>query len=204
LARIDLLGVAVVHVFGVRRPLGRVLAVAGFLAVIAIGTVAAPPSWAATAAVAQDAAVGQPIKVGTTANDNPQPWTVNCTSQPTTGELVCSMTQVLIAQNTSQRVVGASVFRPQPSAAAVMRLSLPHGILLQKGADVWIDESAPTNHPIIIADQNGSYSDVELGGTMLVALQGGDFLHIGVTAGTGERVEFQLSLKGFTAAFAKL
>jgi invasion protein IalB len=85
-----------------------------------------------------------------------------------------------------------------------MRLSLPHGILLQKGVDVWVDSGAPTNHPITIADQNGSYADVDLGADMLTRLQGGGALHLGVSAGSGERVEFSLSLKGFTAAFAKL
>ena len=81
-----------------------------------------------------------------------------------------------------------------------MRVSLPHGILLQNGVDVWIDDAAPAKSPIVIADQNGSYADVELSANLLVALQGGSFLHFGVSAGNGERVEFTLSLKGFTAA----
>lgn len=148
-------------------------------------------------------AAGGPIKVGSTANDKPQPWTVNCTSNATTGALVCTVSQLLIAQD-SQRLVGATIFRPAPAAGAVMRLSLPHGILLQKGIDLGIDDAAPVNHPIVIADQNGSYSDVPLDGGMLIKLQAGNFLHVGVTAGSGEKVEFQLSLKSFTAAFAKL
>ena len=54
---------------------------------------------AAQAPAAAAPAQGGPIKVGSTANENPQPWTVNCTSQAQTGELVCTMTQVLIAQD---------------------------------------------------------------------------------------------------------
>jgi invasion protein IalB len=166
---------------------------------------AAPaPGQAAPPATGQTPATGGPIQVGTTDNTNPQPWTVNCSSQPQTGELACSMAQVLIAQESNQRLVGASVFRPEPSDAAVMRFSLPHGILLQKGVDVWVDDAKPTSVPIIIADQNGSYADLPLDATRLTALQGGTFLHLGVSAGSGERVEFTLSLKGFTAAFAKL
>ncbi len=177
---------------------------AGCMASIATVREATVQAQEAAPAAQPAPAQGGPIQVGSTANDNPQPWTVNCTSQAQTGELVCTMSQVLIAQETQQRLVGASVFRPQPSAAAVMRISLPHGIQLQKGVDYWVDNNAPTNTPIVIADQNGSYADLELTANLLVTLQGGSFLHLGVTAGSSERVEFTLSLKGFTAAFAKL
>jgi invasion protein IalB len=196
----------VITLFG--RPAVTLMAAAAFA--LSLAAVAAPPAFAqeqpaqAQAPAATPPAAGGPIQVGTTSNDNPQPWTVNCTSNAQTGDLVCTMSQVLIASQSNQRLVGASVYRPQPSAAAIMRLSLPHGILLQKGVDVWVDAGKPTNFPIIIADQNGSYADVELGANMLVSLQGGGVLHVGVSAGSGERVEFSLSLKGFTAAFAKL
>ena len=76
--------------------------------------------------------------------------------------------------------------------------------LLQKGVDVWIDLATPINYPITIADQNGSYASIELTGPMIVSLQGGAFLNVAVTAANGDRVQFQLSLKGFTNAFAKL
>lgn len=143
------------------------------------------------------------VKIGPT-GDNPQPWIVNCTSQTAGGDLSCVMTQVLVAQQSNQRIVGATVFRPSENGAAVMRLNLPHGILLQKGVDVWVDLATPVNYPITIADQNGSYSSIELTGPMLVGLQGGAFLNVAVTAANGDRVQFQLSLKGFTNAFAKL
>jgi invasion protein IalB len=149
-------------------------------------------------------APGEPIRVGTPDNDNPQPWTVNCTSQGVNADLVCTMNQVLVQGDTGQRLVGASVFRPDASGAAVMRINLPHGIRLPDGADVWVDANASTKHVIGIADQNGSYADVPLDGNMLVILQGGNVLQVGVTTGAGERIEFQLSLRGFTAAFAKL
>ena len=185
---------------GVRNVVVRLVFAALWSAIVLAASTAALSS----AARAQDAVTAGPIQLGSTSNDNPQPWTVNCTSQAQTGELVCTMTQVLIAADTQQRLVGASVFRPQPSAAAVMRISLPHGILLQQGVDIWIDDAQPAKAPIVIADENGSYADVELGSDMLTRLQGGSFLRLGVSAGNGERVEFSLSLKGFTAAFAKL
>ena len=77
-------------------------------------------------AAAQEAsppAVQAPVQVGSTQAANaPLPWTVNCSSNPQTGELACSMTQVLVAQDTQQRLIGASVYR-DTSGAAIMRIS---------------------------------------------------------------------------------
>jgi invasion protein IalB len=86
----------------------------------------------------------------------------------------------------------------------VMRLSLPHGISLPDGVDVSINDDKPVNHVISVADQNGSYSQFELGANMIVGLQSGAILNIGVKAANGNPVQFQLSLKGFGAAFAKI
>ena len=133
-----------------------------------------------------------------------QPWTVNCTSGGNSDALTCSMTQVLLARQTGQRVVGASLFRPQPGAAAVMRVSLPHGISLPDGVDVGIDDGEPTKQVIAVADQNGSYSQFKVGADLIAALEGGTNLTIGVNAADGKRIVFRLSLKGFVVAFAKI
>jgi invasion protein IalB len=144
------------------------------------------------------------VKIAPSDAANSQPWVVNCTTRTPAGELSCAMTQVLISQQSNQRIVGATVFRSSESGPADLRLNLPHGILLQKGVDVWVDLAAPVTYPITIADQNGSYATIELTGPMIVSLQGGAFLNVAVTAANGDRVQFQLSLKGFTNAFAKL
>lgn len=190
----------------------RLLAIVGILGVMLapIGAVTLPSPALAQAQPApaqqqpaQDA-VPKTIKIAPSDNSNPQPWVVNCTTQTAGGQLTCAMSQVLTVQQSNQKVIAATVFRPTESGAAILRLNLPHRILLQKGVDVWIDLAAPVNYPITIADQNGSYSDIELTGPMIVALQGGAFLYIQVTAANNDKVQFQLSLKGFTNAFAKL
>ena len=167
---------------------------------------AAAPADAAPAATADAAAPADPsAPVVVSGTDTVlQPWTVNCTSQGDAAVLTCAMSQVLLAKQTGQRVVGATVFRPKPDAAAVMRVSLPHGVLLPEGVDVGIDDTAPAKHVISIADQNGSYSQFELGGSMIGDLQGGTSLSIGVSTGDGKRIVFKLSLQGFGAAFAKI
>lgn len=153
---------------------------------------------------AQDAPVAAgPLQIGP-ANDSPQPWAINCSNEAGRDTIVCTMTQALVARDSNQRIIAATIYRPSPDAAALLRINLPHGILLQQGVDVSIDAGAPTRVPITIADQNGSYATLELTADLLVALQGGGLVTFGVKAANGEAVGFQLSLKGFTSAFAKL
>ena len=155
---------------------------------------------ASTVARADDAA---PVVV--TGDDTiAQPWAVNCTSSGDASVLSCVMSQVLLAKQTGQRVGGVSLFRPQPGAAAEMRVSLPHGISLPDGVDVGIDDGQQTKHVIAVADQNGSYSQFNVGADLIAALEGGTSLVIGVNAADGKRIVFRLSLKGFIVAFAKI
>jgi invasion protein IalB len=132
-----------------------------------------------------------------------QSWTVNCSSQGTGGDLVCAMSQTLIAKNTGQRVVSAAVFR-SPQGGYAMRFSLPHGIMLPAGIEVWIDEGQRSKHEIATADQNGSYSTMPVNDATAGALRAGQILNLLVKAASGDEIIFQLSLKGFTQAFAKL
>jgi invasion protein IalB len=182
--------------------LGKASRAAAMIAAVAL--LAGPAGVALAQDQPQPESGPKTVKVGPSNGENPQPWVVNCTTQTQGGELSCVMTQVLVAQQSNQRIIGATVYRATESGPADLRLNLPHGILLQKGVDVWVDLASPTNYPITIADQNGSYSTIELSGPMIVSLQGGAFLNVAVTAANGDRVQFQLSLKGFTNAFAKL
>ena len=155
-------------------------------------------------ASAEDApAAAEPLKIGP-ASDSPQPWAINCSNQAGGDTIVCTMTQVLVARDSNQRLIAATIYRPRPDAAALLRINLPHGILLLEGVEVAIDAGAPTRVPITIADQNGSYATLELTSNLLVALQAGSIVSFGVKAANGEAVGFQLSLTGFTSAFAKL
>jgi invasion protein IalB len=115
----------------------------------------------------------------------------------------CAMSQTLIAKNTGQRVVSAAVFR-SPQGGYAMRFSLPHGIMLPAGIEVWIDEGQRSKHEIATADQNGSYSTMPVNDATAGALRAGQILNLLVKAASGDEIIFQLSLKGFTQAFAKL
>jgi invasion protein IalB len=131
----------------------------------------------------------------------PQSWTVNCASGAN-GELACALSQVMVVKDSGQRVLTVSVMKD--AGAFAMRLSLPHGLDLPKGVDVWVDEAPRRNNPIVTADKSGSYAVIKLTDAMIAELKQGTQLNVAVTAYAGKEIVLQLSLAGFTAGFAKL
>ena len=170
---------------------------AGFAAVLAAALAGA--AWLTVPALTQD--VKAPAEAAPSP-PNPQPWAINCAGQGAAGDLVCVMSQGLIAKNTGQRVLTVAISRAASGYAA--RLSLPHGLDLPEGVEVWIDDGPRTKHVIATADQNGSYAVVPLDEAMIAAMKKGTILNVLVKAASGDEVTFQLSLNGFTAALARI
>lgn len=131
-----------------------------------------------------------------------QPWTVNCTSAGAQAEMVCTLSQFLVVKDSGQRVLTAVVMKRD--GKVLLNLGLPHGLNLPKGVTVWIDEGAKATYPILTADQKGSYATVPLEAPFVEAMKKGTTLHVAVSAFTGNELVLQLSLAGFTAAFAKI
>lgn len=146
--------------------------------------------------IAQEAA--KPAQSGAPA----QGWTVNCSSAAGQADLVCTLTQTLVVKESGQRVLTAVVMRRD--GKYLLNLGLPHGLNLTKGVDLWIDDAARANHPIVTADQKGSYATVTLDERLLAALKKGRLLNVGVSAFNGNEIILQLTLDGFTAGLARL
>jgi len=132
----------------------------------------------------------------------PPAWTVSCSSTGADAALVCNLSQIIVVKDSGQRVLTVTV--GTEGGKMMLKLGLPHGLALQKGVDVWIDQGARQNHPIVTADQKGSYALIPLEEGMIGALKQGTDLNVSVTAYAGNALVIGVSLKGFTAAFAKL
>ncbi len=156
------------------------------------------------AAADDKAAAGKAAKAETAAAPNLQPWMVSCASAGADDALACTVSQTLIAKQTSQRVLTVTVAKDPASGELVATLGLPHGLLLTEGVDVFVDDGKPTRFPIVTADQNGSYAKVPLDGTRLGELKHGSILNIRVRSASNAEIVMQISLAGFTAATAKI
>ncbi|MDQ6434694.1 invasion associated locus B family protein [Mesorhizobium sp. LHD-90] len=166
---------------------GRLAAArAVFLAACAMGFIAAQPS------LAQEAAGTPPAPT----------WTINCSGAAGQAKLACTLTQTLIMKDKGQRVLTAVV--TNNDGKPLLNLGLPHGLNLPKGVDIWIDDKARQNFPIVTADQKGSYAIVALKDTFIAAMKQGKLLNVAITAFAGDEIILQLSLNGFSAGFTKL
>lgn len=131
-----------------------------------------------------------------------QSWTLNCSGTAGQDELACTLSQVLLVKDSGQRVLTAVVAKRD--GKMVLNLGLPHGLDLPKGVDIWVDEAARVNHPIVTADQKGSYAIITLDDRLVAALKKGQLLNVAVTGFTGNEIILQLSLNGFSAGFSRL
>ncbi|MEQ1951995.1 invasion associated locus B family protein [Mesorhizobium yinganensis] len=129
-------------------------------------------------------------------------WTISCSGEANQAKLACTLTQTLIMKDKGQRVLTAVV--TNNDGKPLLNLGLPHGLNLSKGVDIWIDEAARQNFPIVTADQKGSYAIIALKDTFINAMKQGKLLNVAVTAFAGNEIILQLSLNGFSAGFARL
>lgn len=130
-------------------------------------------------------------------------WPVTCRSREGQEKLACSMSQVIATKKTGQRVIAVTALRDK-KGEAILRLNLPHGLMLPKGVAVAVDAAEAKKYPILTADKNGSYAFIKLDDKMIAALKAGTALSITVDRFSGGEVVFKLPLEGFAAGFAKL
>lgn len=133
-----------------------------------------------------------------------QPWQVNCSSAGANEPLRCQMSQTLVSQNTGQRVLAAVIVRKPDENSFSITFGLPHGLYLPDGVQVWVDDGERLANQITTADQNGSYSQLDISASLLEAMRRGALLNVAVTSATRDEVILQLSLAGFSASIDKL
>lgn len=134
----------------------------------------------------------------------PQPWVVNCAAAAGKADLNCSMIQTVFARGSRLRLMSIAISKLATVSGPRLQLSLPHGVSLQDNAEVWVDKGAPEKVPIRNADANGSYALTDIGEELLESLKKGSLFNAAFKTLDGKRVVVQVSLNGFTTAFAKL
>ncbi|MEM8540304.1 MAG: invasion associated locus B family protein [Pseudomonadota bacterium] len=137
-------------------------------------------------------------------NNNSGPkWLVNCSNQTDPLALTCSMSQSLLQANTGQRIITATIFKNAQGAYS-LRLQLPHGLDLKKGVTLAIDNGAATSYTIDTADASGSYTLIPLDNAIIDAMKAGNIGAIGISNISGNNINLEISLNGFSSSFALL
>lgn len=126
-------------------------------------------------------------------------WIVTCTNANPAAQLRCRAEQVLSVTQTKQRLVSV-IFDRNDEGAIIGRITLPHGILFDKGIEVWVGDGVKHKVAVTNADENGSYADLPLEPEFLKELKGGPVLRIKMQTVSNEDLVMELSLNGFGAA----
>ena len=134
----------------------------------------------------------------------PQPWVVNCAATTGKAELNCSMVQTIFSRANGLRLIAVAISKLGGDSKNRLQLSLPHGVALQNGTQIWVDKGKKLAVPIRNADANGSYAITEINTQLLDSLRKGVVLNTAFKSLDGQQIVLQISLNGFTAAFAKL
>lgn len=139
----------------------------------------------------------------TTLNETYNAWRVVCqaTTKDTQTEVSCMVVQVLTRKGSN---TPAFVLRLQPSGNgdAEGRMVLPLGVALAEGVTMKIDDAAETApNPYSTCLRSGCMVPVKWSAKTVAGLKLGGTLTVTATALNGKKVGFQVSLKGFSAAF---
>jgi len=131
-------------------------------------------------------------------------WTLRCV--PVEGKQTCQIMQELSSKQSGQRVLAFVVDQQSHSAPASGTLILPFGLELSAGISATVDEQTVFEElAFSTCLPAGCLAPVELTDAFTKQLQAGQSLTLTVKSISSQQpVAIELSLAGFSAAFARL
>ena len=193
------------------RILTGLFATAWFCAIFGVAVLSGVTGFS-NSVVAQQTTAGKTNQAAPAAkNKVPQfvagPWAVNCQPSAKSKKLVCMLSQSIVVAKSRQKFVMVSV-RPweddKAPATHVMVLQLPHGLALASGAAIQVDDKKLDKLAIFTSDAQGVYARIGVTEALLLSLRKGSTMKVNFAARNGRKIIVLISLKGFSASFAKL
>ena len=134
-------------------------------------------------------------------------WELGCKPNGRTRKLLCEASQTIAVGKTHKRLLAVFVTPWQRADAPdsfVLRLQLPHGLDLQAGVHIRIDDKAAPSPEIQTSSPSGVFARTELTDPFLASLEKGSAMKVSFSAINGTRLTVPVILKGFSAVFARL
>jgi len=129
------------------------------------------------------------------------PWTKVCQKEQTTaGEKEFCNTQMLARLESGQPLAAAMLIEVQGEAAKLMRIMLPLGIFLPKGASFAVDKNEPVGAPYFACLPGGCLAQREVTAEFVAKLKKGQVLILQGINPAGQLATYQLPLTDFAKA----
>lgn len=176
-----------------QKGLWRLVGLASLLAVSTVATVAQQPS-------VGDESAGA---VGASAS-HPPSWSVGCAAAERAAALSCAIEQRVFVANTGQLIGSVSVRVPDDTNGPVITIITPLGLFLPAGVSIAIDEDPAQTLEVQTCDARGCYAQSPVSENLLGKMFKGKQLNVRFQDMSKRPINLQLSLTGFTDAFAKI
>jgi invasion protein IalB len=127
-------------------------------------------------------------------------WTKICGQHPGGGE-ICYTTRDYVAEK-GQPVLAVAVYDAKgPQPQQFMRFVVPHGLMVQPGIRIAVDEGAPIAGRFAMCLPNGCFAEAVADNDFIDALKTGTNLNVSVRNQTGRVVQFAARIDGFAKSF---
>ncbi len=131
-------------------------------------------------------------------------WVLICDHSDELNEERCFILQELRVKETNQRVVRIEVGFVAKTGQPAALITLPLGISLQHGMLFQVDQGEQTRYAFTRCVPGGCIAAVPLSDAQIAALKAGSVAHLQFHDGLAREVNLDMSLSGFTAAFASI
>lgn len=135
-------------------------------------------------------------------------WTLRCdvteqgSEEPSSASQRCQLIQTASAASGSDDVFLLSIASSAPGAPATAVVTLPLGVYLANDIHIYVDGRQAFVLRYEICDQSACYAGFEMQDALVSSWRRGIEARFRVWTGREQAVEFPVSLRGFTAAWA--
>lgn len=127
-------------------------------------------------------------------------WNVSCQPNATAKKLVCELSRTITLAQTGQLFMKISI----GAKPLYLVLQLPHGLKLDEGVKIQIDDKKIVPIKFFTSNQAGAFTRTMISNEMLSALKSGSRMNITVHSTNGKALVTPISLLGFSLGFDRL
>lgn len=132
-------------------------------------------------------------------------WTLSCGTPQGAEEQICQIGQIVKNKESQKPVLAAVVVKVPGTRDAVMRFTVPLGVILPPGIRLNVDDSEEIGRaPYLVCTPQGCTGIWKLEDQAVAAFKKGLHLKVVVMDGEQRPIAVAVSLRGFTAAYNAL
>ncbi|SES33284.1 Invasion protein IalB, involved in pathogenesis [Vreelandella subterranea] len=140
---------------------------------------------------------------GNVTTESFQDWEVRC-QRNAQGPTPCAMAQLVTQPDSDQPLMQVMLDYPPQIDDPAMSFFVPLGVRLAPGLQLSVDNGEPIQFPYQVCMEQGCRADVPIEPSMLQQLRRGNTATLSMIGPSGDRMDLDISLIGFTDAINRI